>query len=152
MCFLIHDCRNFLCMKSYSCRSDSVIREIPRTEMAESAVPKGILVVIDSWRRYAESTFRFLRIGHCQSYAGNLQVDFRADLRANSMGLTLTKTPRFCFFSNKLIISHHTLKHIHISIHILHQVHHILCTTHLGQLQSITLSSLTICGFIVFCN
>lgn len=84
-------------------RCELMTREIPRTEMAVSAVPKGILAVVDSWRRYAESTFWLLWIGRYQSYAGNLQVDIRIDLRANSMGLTLTKTQRDCLLYNKWI-------------------------------------------------
>ena len=40
--------------------------------MAESAVLKGILTAVGSWRRFIESTYQLLRIGHVQSYAGNL--------------------------------------------------------------------------------
>ena len=61
-------------------------------------------------------------------------------------------------FPNKSILKiiyfkilHHTLKHIHICIHILHQVHHILRSAHLCQLfRELDKTHLTIWGFMVF--
>ena len=79
-------------------RRGSMTREIPRTEMAESAVLKRTLSATDSRRRYDESTFWWLRIRRFQSYAGNL---LRTSLtqRANRMGLTLSNTQRHCLFN-----------------------------------------------------
>ena len=70
---------------------DPATREIPRTIMAESAVPQGILTAGGSWRRYDESTFHPLRIGRIESYAGNLAANFVLAVGRTQWGLLFPK-------------------------------------------------------------
>lgn len=52
-----YDCKNIISLDSYGLGVVFMTREIPRTEMAASAVLRRTLVVINSRRRYVESMF-----------------------------------------------------------------------------------------------
>ena len=129
----------------------SATREIPRTVMAESAVLKGILTAVGSWRRFIESTYQLLRIGHVQSYAGNLVTNNVLVTGRTQWGLLFPKLNVSCLFqTGQGPIMFLNISILELILFIMFII--FFAPPIFASYRSAREITFTICGFIDFCN